>query len=57
MKQRMEIIVVTEVDHKKNLSQEWYESELKKRIAEVCKEVLGTPKKHTEAFIEYGEPV
>ena len=58
MKQQLEILVVTEVDHDKQTTHNGvYEAELRKRIAEVVKEVLGTPKVRTLTGFEYGGPV
>ena len=56
MKQRMEIIVVTEIDND-NFDQLECEKNLKEAIKVACKDILDCPKKYTEVYIEYGEPV
>lgn len=58
MKQRLELIVVTEIDYiKVGKSQYTYETELVEAVKEAVKSVIKTPKKLTEVDIEYGDPV
>lgn len=57
MKQRMEIVVVTEIDCEGGFNQLSYEKALAESIKTSCKEILKCPKNNTEVFIEYGDPV
>lgn len=61
MKQRLELIVVSEIDHDRataaGLSQQAYERALKEAVAQAIKDVLSTPKNRTIVEIEYGESV
>lgn len=58
MKQQLDLIVVTEIDHEKmTKSQFTYETELTEAIKEAVKSVLKTPKNCTTVDFEYGDPV
>ncbi len=58
MRQRLEIIVITEVDHDKvTMNNGFYEKDLQCLIAEAVKKSIGTPKVRTECFFEYGDPL
>lgn len=58
MKQQMEILVVTEVDHdKQNALNSVYERLLADAIKKAVKEIIGTPKRATNVDITYGDPV
>jgi len=57
MKQLIELVIVSEVGLDKNTDQRLYENALKNGAAQLMKDVLGTPKTHTETIIDYGDPV
>lgn len=57
MKQQMEILVVTEVDHNKTPSNRVYEPLLEEAIKKAIKDTIGTPKYATSVDFEYGDPV
>lgn len=58
MKQQMEILVTTEVDHdKQDAINAVYERLLADAIKKAVKEIIGTPRRVTTVDITYGDPV
>jgi len=59
MRQQMEILVITEVDHdKQTVSNRVYEQKLAEAIRGAIKSVIGTPKSRTVSVdFEYSDPL
>lgn len=59
MKQQLDLVVVTYIDHdKQRMTQDEYEKALQRAIAAAVREVLGTPLRDTEIVdFSYGDPV
>ena len=58
MRQQLELLVLTEVDHdKQTVSNSVYQKALTEAIQEAIKKVIGTPKNRTTVDFEYSDPL